>query len=139
MATSTERNRRARAHKRGDHSQCLNPDACDAPATPETRGERLIEALTAAGPLPPMQMVLAEEAGRLADRLDVLDELIRAGDTSLLSEARQQAATLKQIVAELRQAGAAKQKGAPSTAEGVPAGVADLTAAIRARRASSAG
>jgi hypothetical protein len=57
----------------------------------------------------PRQQVLLIEAGRIADRLDVLDRLISAGlgDVSalvagrVLAEARQQATTLKGILAAM--------------------------------------
>lgn len=98
-------------------------------AEPETtRGDRLRIALTQ-GPVEESVKVLAEEAGRLADRLDELDRVIAGkgvlhllsfrcnldleddnGDrhvevkvefSNVLAEARQQAGTLRQILATL--------------------------------------
>lgn len=107
------------------------------------------------------ERALVEEACRIADRLDRLDGLLTGGLEALLrfrisddgaevtvtvnnvlAEARQQAAVLKQIVAELRQSGGktGKPAGKLRTAAGGAgvAGVADLTARI-ARRKTSAG
>lgn len=98
-----------------------------APRAPEglqTRGRRLWRQLHVAGDWGPAQVVLIEEACRIADRLDRLDALL-AGDVEewarvevpeghfdgrlivngLLAEARQQQTTLRGIVAELRAAG----------------------------------
>ena len=74
----------------------------------------------------PAELVLIEEACRLADRCDRLDAIVNGKDRvwltleipddggtaevvvdKLLAEARQQQLTLKQILGELRQAGAA--------------------------------
>lgn len=96
--------------------------------------------------------VLAEEACRIADRLDRLDEVLTGpgtawmrfrvaeGDTEVtvvvdraLSEARQQAVALKAIVSELRQAaGSARQ---PTKGGG---GVLDQLASRRAARIAGA-
>jgi hypothetical protein len=90
-----------------------------------TRGRRLWRDLTTASRHGPAQLVLAEEACRLADRLDQLHALLSgeasawaslqlASDdgatevtviiSSVLSEARLHATALKGIVTELRQA-----------------------------------
>lgn len=88
MGTSaTERQRRSRAHKRGDHSLC-SPQRCDGhgvtdvtdPASADTvtfgaRGRRLWGELTKVPPEPAAR-VLIEEACRIADRLDKLDRLL---------------------------------------------------------------
>lgn len=117
------------------------------------RGQRLWEQMTAAGELPPGHLVLLEEACRIADRLDVLDGIIRrwteptdedeggSGDISgLLAESRQQATALKGIIAEIRQV--QKASGAPSPKSGGKAGgsgVSDLSAKIAERRRKAQG
>ena len=100
--TGAERQRRSRAHKRGDHSLC-DPSRCsnaprDAsngvtnPAPPATerpphglaaRGRRLWTETLAAEPtrpLKPAERLLLEEACRLADRLDRLDRVLQHHD-----------------------------------------------------------
>lgn len=91
----------------------------DAPEGLETRGRRLWAAVLELHDLGPAEVVLLEEACRLTDRLDRLDrvligkaEMLRAvtndeGDVRLvvdsaLSEARQQANVLKQLLTSLR-------------------------------------
>ena len=173
--TAAERQRRYRAHRRGDHSLC-DPNRCNpstvavtdavtrhgvAGVTLGRRGRRLWEQVTADGPeLRPTERVLLEEACRIADRLDKLDRLLSgdAGDwlalaedrgdperlvivvDRALSEARQQAAVLKQVLAELRQSRAsARQTGQSATPQGKGgAGVLDLTARIAALRGGAA-
>jgi hypothetical protein len=148
--TGAERQARYRAHKRGNHSRC-DPDRCDgstvtvtprvtrdsvtpSPTGLGTRGRRLWRDVLDEGELAPAERVLLEEACRLADRLDRLDQVLR-GDIDVwmrllvdddareaeivvdkvLSEARQQQVALKQLLAELRQsrgtAGAAPRRG----------------------------
>lgn len=97
MATSTERARRYRAHKRGDHSLCavergcrtgvalavtepVTRDGVTAPAGLGPRGRRLWHEL-ATVTTPPGQRVLMEEACRIADRLEQLDRVLR-GDVA---------------------------------------------------------
>lgn len=170
MLTAAERQRRSRAHRNGDHSLCDRGRCDDAPDTPtglRARGRRLWTDLVDEH-TSPAERVLLEEACRIADRLDRLDELINADGHSwlaltgrdgepeltvevdrVLSEGRQHALALKLIVAELRQFRApAKTPGRgarPSTTaaqpvtEGVPDGVLDLGAAIRKRRSQTAG
>jgi len=113
--------------------------------------------------LAPMHRVLLLEACRIADRLDKLDRKLRGEDRDwltlqlpedgsiavvvvdkALSEARQQATALKQIVAELRQTTAVKQgkpvpSRQPSTAGGTGGSLSDLTARIAQRDGASAG
>jgi hypothetical protein len=107
------------------------------------------------------QRVLLEEACRTADRLDRFNAL-EAGDLEALlrfrlsddgaevtvtvdgvvSEARQQALALKQILAELRATTSPVGRKRGTTAAGgtgVPAGVGDLTARIRNRRSQAQG
>jgi hypothetical protein len=121
----------------------------------------------------PAHRVLIEEACRLADRAAALDRLLQGdaadwvelveakGDPerqvlvidSALSEARQHAMALKQIVGELRQAQKAARFGQPAyggaqgaapvptggTHAGGIGGIGDLTSRIAARRAEAAG
>ena len=101
--------------------------------------------------LTPAHTVLLEEACRIADRLDVLDGIIRrwiepsseseggSGDISgFLAESRQQAGALKAILAEIRQG---QHGAAPSAAAGEAggAGVANLSARIAERRKKAEG
>jgi hypothetical protein len=122
-------------------------------------GSRLWKAMSSG--LGAMHLTLLVEACRIADRLDKLDAVLRgdahewlelvAADPSgriavvivdkALGEARQQAATLKSIVAELRQvAGQARKTTAPRAKQGGAGGtVADITARIAERGGSAAG
>ena len=157
MATSAERQRRSRAHHKGDHSLCDSSRGCDVTAEPVapatrapklgTRGRRLWRDLDADN-LPPAQRTVAEEACRLADRLDKLDDILRGDETvwmrfhslnedgsivkvvlnTALAEARQQQVALKQLVAELRQSKAETPKQEAS--------LEDELAAARRRRAA---
>lgn len=169
-STNAERQRRYRAHNRGDHSLC-NSRRCDgasvtvtpvttSPSTPAVtppaglgaRGRRLWRDL-ATPTTPPAQRVLMEEACRIADRLERLDMILRGeSDTWLrlsldedlnqavviidkaMSEARQQAVVLKQIVAEIRQSACAA--GKPTGEQG--GSLRDQLAARRAARLASA-
>lgn len=146
--SSAERTRRSRRHKAGDHSLC-DPKRChDAvtavtPQVSGTRGERLHADLIADERLGPAERVLAEEAGRLADRLDQLHTHLAGGDwlrfdrlveeefgeesltvivrvDRVLAEARQHAVALKTVVAELRAATAGRRPA--SGAVGPPVG-----------------
>lgn len=109
------------------------PDPDPAPPLPEwippeqglaDRGRRLYREFTADGPLTGGERVLLEEACRIADRLDQLDDFLRGHEDAwmrfhvrnedgsivqvvidkALSESRQQALALKGLVAELRAA-----------------------------------
>lgn len=111
------------------------------------RGALLWQELTAAGrTADPAARVLAEEACRLADRLERLDAILRGErhewlrvDSAdgvpvlvvdkALSEARQQAIALKTILAELRQ----REAHASAT----PTGALDELAQKRANRVAS--
>jgi hypothetical protein len=123
-----------------------------------TRGEQLWKDLRGDS-LSPELRVLLEEACRIADRLDNLDGLI-SGDADSwvslvedrgdperqyvvidkpLAEARQHALALKQLITELRAAGAGgKAPSAPKTEQGV-AGVTSLATWAPSRSAKSAG
>ncbi|MEU3281786.1 hypothetical protein [Streptomyces antibioticus] len=115
------------------------------------RGLRMWRDSTALWQLTPAHLVLLEEACRIADRLDVLDHIIRrwnepsgddeggSGDISgLLAESRQQSTALRGLVAEIRQGqkGVAAPVAAP-TAGGT--GVSDLSARIAERRKKTSG
>lgn len=179
--TAADRQRRHRAHKRGDHSLC-SPERCDqttvtasvtrdSPPTshfgpPEApvprlraRGRWLWQELVEKGNPSPAERVLIAEACRLADRLDRLDAISNGRDRAwlqisddldavavdgqvtvivdkVLAEARQQQATLKQILGELRQAAS----GTPSAVNGPGGSFLDQLAARRkARLADAAG
>jgi hypothetical protein len=124
-------------------------------------GRNLWSLMTGGKLLGPMQMVMLLEACRIVDRLDKLDAQLRGVDREwltlesadpegstlvvvvdrALSEARQQAATLKGLLAEIRQAGRTGTKpasgtGAPAAKEG---SLADLTARIAARANQTTG
>jgi hypothetical protein len=100
--------------------------------------------------LTPAHLVLLEEACRIADRLDLLDSMVRvqsqevkanavqfADFSGLLAESRQQSSALKLLLVEIRQG----QVGA-GPAKDVPAGgvgVSDLTKRIADRRRQAEG
>ncbi len=95
--SAAERQRRSRAHKKGDHSHC-DPERCDAVTTPVTetsptavtsdvtdpelltlghRGRRLVSEVLAEHPtLGRRQRVLLEECARAADRCERLDRIL---------------------------------------------------------------
>lgn len=100
--SAAERQRRSRAHRRGDHSLCdrqrceqglsrpAEPDVTGDAVTPpavrlRSRGLRLWRELTAEGEPPPLERVLIEEACRLADRLDRFDGIVNGRDRSWLT------------------------------------------------------
>lgn len=151
--TNAERVRRHRRHKAGDHSLC-DPERCEDAVTPvtpprpaETRGERLIRDLRDG--LGPEHVVLLEEAGRIADRLDRLDailkserrewmhfrtqadESVRVVVTGVLSEAREQATALRGLIVEIARAKTAKL-AAPGEAK--PRGLLALADELAPRR-----
>jgi hypothetical protein len=97
------------------------------------RGQRLWDGLSGSS-APLAEQVLIEEIARLADRLDVLDRVLTTGGdwlsfepmtetgtvvkvviTGVLSEARQQQATFKALLAELRQMRAGGKSTGTST------------------------
>ena len=121
------------------------------------RGGQLWTEMTTDASWGPAELVLLEEACRLADRMDRLDSLLsgdidtwlrlRVDDSgvdvsvqvdSALSEARQHAVAFKAILAELRQ-GQKAGRGASPAGEKVRAGVTDLSRKIAERRAQAAG
>lgn len=158
-ATAAERQRRYRAHKAGDHSLCppgredcatvtVTPPVTRNAVTPDVpelggRGRRLWLATTEDWPdLTSRERVLLEEACRAADRLDVLDRILRGAaddwlrfhaaneDGSIvkvvvngaLMEVRQQQTTLARLLAELRQsrAGGSAKPPMPGRAPTAP-------------------
>jgi hypothetical protein len=131
------------------------PGSPKAPPGLQARGRRMWRESLEASSFAPGHLVLLEEACRVADRLEVLDRLIRrppgrsgagsddSGDdppesvdiAALLAEARQQQNALKGILAELRQG---QRGGGPTKVEG-GAGVSDLSARIAERRRQAEG
>src|SRR5689334_16392697 len=123
-----------------------------APAGLGTRGRRLWRDSLSQGALTPAQMVILEEACRISDRLDLLDSIIRdemagvnaeernAGDLQRwLAESRQQSATLKSLLAEIRSNSAGSKAPSKGPAAKGGSGVSDLTARIAARRGKASG
>ncbi len=140
----------------------VTPTVTPSPPVLDARGRRLWQQTIAQGPLSPGEVVLLEEACRLADRCDRLDALLRGqgrewisfaafiegGEADItvivdkaLTESRQQALALRQVLGDLARARAAGRP-APQTAPSSEAaavglgggGVADLTARIAAKR-----
>lgn len=138
----------------------------DEPAEPMLgpRGRALWRELTEEGPLPPLAAALALEACRTVDRLDRLDALLRGQDAEwlrlqrdehsgttvvvvdrALSEARQQAAALNQLVGGLQRARggqvatAGRSMSSVTRGGAAAGGITDLTARIAARRQAPAG
>ena len=126
------------------------------PKAPEglgVRGRRLWREIHSQGPLTPDRRALLEEACRISDRLDLLDSIVQAavaevnaGESSggdlqrWLAESRQQSATFKGLLAEIRSnAAASKSPAAKPTAKGAGSGVTDLGARIAARRKKASG
>ena len=122
----------------------------EEPAGLGGRGRRMWRESLAIWSLTPAHLVLLEEACRIADRLEVLDSMLRPtssdvnGDVAqfpdisgVLGESRQQSGALKALLAEIRQG----QRGAgPAAAEVAGgAGVSDLSARIAERRNKSSG
>lgn len=119
-----------------------------APDGLDVRGRRLWREIHSQGPLTPDRRALLEEACRISDRLDLLDSIIRgaaagvnaeegtAGDLQRwLAESRQQSATLKALLVEIRSNAAASKTPVPKSAvKGAGSGVTDLGARIAARR-----
>jgi len=161
--TSTERSKRRRAHLADDHTLCDPASCSDArPLRPvqKSRGEQLVEDLGKERTLSAAEAALAEEMGRIADRLDRLDAYM-ADRTWLqfevapystektvtvvvkldrvMAELRQQEDTFRSMVGELRQSGTAKKKAedpvTPPTKTGP--GIGNLSARIAAKRAQA--
>ncbi|HEY9354597.1 MAG TPA: hypothetical protein VIP28_15150 [Nocardioides sp.] len=172
MADSpAERARRARRHKKGDHSLCDPARRCqlieqtevrEAVASQEAResprgprGQELWDALADEG-LGPAHRLLLDETCRMADRLDRLNGSLENKNTWLrfeaadggsvvvvvdgvLAEYRQQVATLRSLVAEIR-AVLPKPESKPAAPAKPEGGLGDLVSlAAAARRRSTAG
>ncbi|MFF9238395.1 hypothetical protein ACF1AY_15880 [Streptomyces sp. NPDC014776] len=120
-------------------------EAVEEPAGLGERGLRMWRESLAIWSLTPAHLVLLEEACRIADRLDLLNSMLRslsvdvnpnveqfADISGLLAESRAQSSALKLLLAEIRQGqtGAAPDKETP--AGGV--GVHDLTRRIAERK-----
>ncbi|MEV1295789.1 hypothetical protein [Pseudonocardia sp. NPDC049635] len=125
MADSpAERARRARRHRKGDHSLCDPARRCDladqaaaneAVAAAETRpggrygprGQALHDALAGEPWVGPMQRALLDEACRVADRLDRLDAALTDKGTWLRYERSDQPGevviTIDSVLSETRQ------------------------------------
>lgn len=116
------------------------------PAGLGERGRRMWRESLAIWSLTPAHLVLLEEACRIADRLEVLDSIVRAWSSSVnpdiaqfadmsgpLGESRQQSAALKALLAEIRQGQYGASPAAVDPAGG--AGVSDLTARIARKQA----
>lgn len=118
----------------------------EEPAGLGERGRRMWRESLAIWSLTPAHLVLLEEACRIADRLELLDSMLRLASadvnadgaqfaeiSGVLGESRQQSAALKALLAEIRQG----QYGAsPATVDPAGgAGVSDLTARIARKQA----
>jgi hypothetical protein len=110
------------------------------PAGLAPRGRQLWADVLAEGTLTAGQMVLLEEGCRIADRLQILDELVEenrahyAEMLKFMAEARQQSGVLRSLLADLRRNAPASET---SSAEVV--GVSDLSARIAERRREASG
>ncbi|MFI6249036.1 hypothetical protein [Streptomyces sp. NPDC051016] len=115
------------------------------------RGRRMWRESLAIWSLTPVHLVLLEEACRIADRLDLLNSMLRltsadvnesttqfADISGVLAESRQQSSALKLILAEIRQGQIGAGPAAEEPAEG-GAGVADLSKRIADRRRQAEG
>ncbi|MFF8406911.1 hypothetical protein ACF06P_35450 [Streptomyces sp. NPDC015684] len=122
----------------------------DEPAGLGERGRRMWRETLASWSLNPAHLVLLGEACRIADRLELLDSMLRslAGDVNpnveqfadisgLLAESRQQSSALKLLLAEVRQGQTGSGPVKQDPVGGV--GVADLTARIAGRRRKAQG
>lgn len=118
----------------------------EEPAGLGERGRRVWRESLAIWSLTPAHLVLLEEACRIADRLELLDSILRASSVAvnadvaqfaeisgLLAEARSQSAALKALLAEIRQGQYGASPAAVDPAGG--AGVSDLTARIARKQA----
>lgn len=123
------------------------------PAGLGARGRRLWRDSLVQAALTPAHLVILEEACRISDRLDLLDSIIRgaaagvkaeelnAGDFQRwLAESRQQSATLKALLADIRSNSAASAAPSSKSADGSGgAGVSDLSARIAERKRQAKG
>ncbi|MFI1767510.1 hypothetical protein ACH41H_36435 [Streptomyces sp. NPDC020800] len=118
----------------------------EEPAGLDGRGRRMWRESLAIWALTPAHLVLLEEACRIADRLEVLDSMLRSVSrnvkpdieqfpyiSGLLAESRQQSTALKALLAEIRQGQYGASPAVVDSAGG--AGVSDLTARIARKQA----
>ena len=167
--SAAERNRRARRHKKGDHSLCDPERRCEAVAAAEARdaaattiagnnceygprGAQFREALSGEQ-LSPAHRLLVDEAARIADRLDRLDYALQNKGEWLRFETAdggEIVVTIDNVLAEARQQATALKgivselrAGLPAQEKGKPAvkagGLGDLSARIAARRNAPTG
>ncbi|MHC3474686.1 hypothetical protein ACYF6T_39165 [Streptomyces sp. 7R007] len=126
----------------------------EEPAGLGERGRRLWRESLATFALTPAHLVLLEEACRIADRLELLDAIVRASVgavnpyveqfadiSAVLAESRQQQAALKGLFAEIRQGQrvSGPTAGTPEGDTSGGAGVSDLSARIAERRRQAEG
>lgn len=117
----------------------------EAPPGLGERGQRLWDESLAIWSLTPAHLLLLEEACRIADRLDLLNSMLRlpseqvnpdsqqfADISGLLAESRLQSGALKLLLSEIRQGQTASGPAVEDPAGG--AGVSDLTKRIAERR-----
>lgn len=132
-----------------------------APSGLGTKGRKLWRDMSALASFNPAELVMLEEACRIADRLDRMDALLRGevdswlllrvnedGDqvtvvvSNVLSEARQQATVMKQLIAALRvpdeASGKRPQQRGGARGAYKPTGKAAVSSLDRARAARGA-
>lgn len=115
--------------------------ASNAPPGLDARGQKLWRDVVADRTPNPADLVLLEEACRIADRLQVLDELIAenrahyADMLRFLAESRQQSGALRALLADVRRDSASSD----DTSRPEVTGVSDLTARIAERRQQAEG
>jgi len=167
MADSpAERQRRYRAHKRGDHSLC-DPKRCDGTAVTASRsgvtrdgdaqrprlrarGRRLWDEMSGDS-LSGARRVLLEEACRLVDRLDRLDAILNGRDRAWLTlevadDGTEITVVVDKVLSEarqqqlaLKQLAAELRQGADGSDEQDQGGsILDQLAAQRAKRLANA-
>jgi hypothetical protein len=113
----------------------------DAPGGLDARGRKLWSEMIAERELGPADLVLLEEACRIADRLQVLDELIAENQAhysdmlKFLAESRQQSGALRALLGDVRRDAASSD----DTSRPEVTGVSDLTARIAERRQQAEG
>ncbi|MEW2250403.1 hypothetical protein AB0907_24050 [Streptomyces sp. NPDC006975] len=125
-------------------------EVVEEPAGLGERGRRMWRESLAIWSLTPAHLVLLEEACRIADRLDLLNSMLRSltvdvnpdveqfGEISgLLAESRSQSSALKLLLAEIRQGQTGSAPAKETPAGGV--GVHDLTRRIAERKRKAEG
>jgi hypothetical protein len=129
--SAADRQRRSRAHKRGDHGRC-DPERCEHVTPPVTdpivtavtapvtdwplvelgpRGRRLYAGVVDEHPeLSARARVVLEEAARVADRLETLDRLLR-GDVFVWAHVETGASGRRELVVDKTLAEVRQQQG----------------------------